>query len=73
MRTREADPAEALPNWWLATVAAACLACVVLFGLAIAMDSIAMGFVAILVLLISATVLPLLLRRHQRSQESREP
>ena len=73
MRTREVDPAEALPNWWLGSVAAACVACVVLFGLAIAMDSIVMGFVAILVLLISATVLPLMLRRHQRNQEAREP
>lgn len=73
MQKRETDPAEVLPNWWLWSAAGACLACIVLFAVAIASDSLVLGFVAILVLLICATVLPLVLRRHQRNQESRQP
>ena len=70
MKLRDADPADALPNWWLACAALACLACVVLFAIALTYDSVALGFGAILVLLLAATGLPWLLHRHRQRKLS---
>ena len=66
---READSSEALPHWWIASALAACVACIVLFAIAVTLDSVAMGFAAILVLLLAATGLPIALRRHQQRQQ----
>ena len=73
MKIRDADPSSALPGWWLGCAALACVTCVALFALAIAQDSTALAFGAVLVLLLAATGLPWVLHRHQRKKESKQP
>jgi hypothetical protein len=68
---QQADP-EALPTWWLLAAAGSCVACIVLFGVALALDSVALSFFAVLMLLIAATGLPWVLSRHRRKLEAQE-
>ena len=69
---REKDASEALPRWWIASALGACIACIALFAIAVTLDSVAMGFAAILVLLLAATGLPIALRRQQQRQQPEE-
>jgi hypothetical protein len=71
MKIRDADPGNALPGWWLGCAALACATCVLLFGLAIAQESVPLAFFSVLVLLLAATGLPWLLHRHQRREEAK--
>ena len=75
MKIRDANPDGALPGWWLGCAGLACVLCVLLFGIALAQESVPLAFGAILVLLLAATGLPWVLHRHQKKRlnDNEEP
>jgi Na+-translocating ferredoxin:NAD+ oxidoreductase RnfE subunit len=68
----EENDEDALPGWWIAGVALTIILGMVLFGLAVAQDSLGLGFASVLVLLLAYPVLAYARRRFP-AKEKKKP